>query len=133
MMTSGFRPGCVAILLAAGMVACGGSDGSPTGPSGGGSPGPVGATITITPGGTAPKSVTITVGQSITVVNNNTRSHDIASDPHLAHTDCPPLNMGRINPGQSRTSAALNTGRTCGYHDHDDPENDVWKGQVIVQ
>lgn len=123
-----------ALLAAVSLTSCGG-DGysSPSGPSGGSSPGPVGATVTISPNGVSPKSVTVSAGQSIAIVNNNSRSHDIASDPHLAHTDCPPLNMGRISPSQSRTSAAFTTRRTCGYHDHDDPENEIWRGQVIVQ
>ena len=128
-----FRFRYAPILVAVGMAACGDSS-SPTAPGGGGAgPGPVGATITITPGGLAPKAVTVTTGQSVTIVNNNTRSHDIASDPHLVHTDCPALNLGRVNPGQSRTSSAFAAARTCGFHDHDDPENDAWKGQVVVQ
>jgi plastocyanin len=130
-----FRFRYAAILIAIGMAAaCGGSSSSPTGPGGGGAgPGPVGATITIAPGGVTPKAVTVTAGQSVTFLNNNTRSHDIASDPHLIHNDCPPLNLGRLNPGQSRTSGAFTATRTCGFHDHDDPENDAWKGQVVVQ
>lgn len=123
--------------LAIGMAACGGSS-SPTAPSGGSggsssSPGPVGATITITASGMSPASVSIGVGQSVTLVNNDSRTHEISSDPHPVHTDCPALNLGSLNAGQSRTSNTLTTARTCGFHDHLDPSNSLWQGQVTVR
>jgi plastocyanin len=121
----------IAALLAAAM-ACGGS--SPTSPGGGGSgPGPVGATITIAPGGVTPGTVTISTGQSVMVVNNDARSHTISSDPHPSHTNCPPINIGTLATGQSRTSNAFASAQTCTYHDHDDPENESWRGTVRVQ
>lgn len=119
-------------------VACGGG-GGPTGPSGGGSgggsgPGPVGATITIgANGAVSPASVTITSGQSVTFVNNHSEAHDMASNPHPVHTDCPSVNGSAIGPGQSRTTNAFTTARTCGYHDHMNDSNASLRGSIVVQ
>lgn len=113
-------------------VGCGGS--SPTAPSGG-SPGPTGATITIgANGAVSPAEVTITAGQSVTFVNNHDRLHDIQSDPHPVHTDCPAINaIGRLAAGQTRSSNAFTVARTCGFHDHDDPDNASMKGRIVVR
>jgi plastocyanin len=125
--------GTAAALLAAASLACGGD--SPTSPGDGGddSPGPVGATLTITPNGMNPGTVTIAAGQSITLTNNDTRGHEISSDPHPVHSDCQSMNIGQLSAGQSRTSSAFTAARTCTYHDHDDPDNPLWKGTVVVQ
>ena len=126
--------GALAVLLAA----CGG--GSPSAPGGGGggggggigTPGPSGATITIANGRVTPASVTITVGQSVTFVNSDGRVRNMNSDPHPDHNQCPSLNVGAMANGQSRVSGAFTVARTCGYHDHDDPDNGNVKGQVII-
>ena len=111
------------------MAACGGS--SPTSPGGGGggsspvvrstgSVGTVGATITIgANGAVSPTQVTVAVGQSVTFTNNSTGTHDMESDPHPAHTDCPSIaNVGLLQPGQSKTTNGFANTGTCGYHDH---------------
>ena len=128
-------------VVAAALVtaaACGGSS-SPTSPSGGagtgtGSPGPSGATITIANGRVTPSSVNITVGQSVTFINNDGRVHNVSSDPHPNHTDCPSINgVGPISNGQTKLTNSLPTARSCGFHDHDDPDNNALKGSIIVQ
>jgi plastocyanin len=122
-----------AALVALG--ACGG--GSPGGPSGtgGGSPGPVGATVTIgANGAVSPVQVTITTGQSVAFVNSDSRVHDMTSDPHPTHTDCPPTNVvGLISPGQSKITNAYTSSRTCGFHDHGNPENTALQGRIVIQ
>jgi plastocyanin len=138
MTTRSIVGGVAATALATIMMACGGSSSptSPSGSGGGGSssgPGPVGATITLTSSGVNPANVTINVGQSISLVNNDSRAHEISSNPHPVHTDCPALNFGTLNPGQSKTSDALTVARSCGYHDHLDPSNSLWQGQVTVR
>ena len=122
-----------------GMAACGGGS-SPTQPSAGGagtgtgSPGPSGATITIASGRVTPSTVTIAVGQSVTFINNDGRVHNMSSDPHPAHTDCPSINaVGTISNGQTKLTNSLPTARSCGFHDHDDPENGSLKGIIVVQ
>lgn len=130
----------VAAGAAIALAGCGGgSSSSPTSPSGGGSgsgsAGPSGATITIgSNGAVSPATVTITVGQSVTFVNNDSRVHDMASNPHPAHTDCPAMNAaGNLTAGQTKLTNAFTTARTCGFHDHSNPDNASLMGTVIIQ
>src|SRR5918995_2197400 len=123
MMNAGRVARTFAAAAALTMVACGDGDSttSPT-PNPGGSTG--GATITITSSGLSPQNVTIVRGAQVTFVNSNTRSHEIRSDPHPNHTDCPEINqVGVIQPGNNRQTGNLATARTCGFHDHGDPGN----------
>jgi hypothetical protein len=126
----------VAGALAA-AIACGGGDDSPTSPTppptGGGST-PDSATITISSSGTvSPSTVTIRQGGRVTFVNSDSAQHDMASDPHPSHQDCPPMSqVGFLSPGQTRTSGNFNTVRTCGFHDHNRPSEAGLQGQIII-
>ena len=122
------------------MLACG--DDNPAGPSGGGvvvgsggGPGPSGATITIgANGAVSPSQVTIAVGQSVTFVNNHSGGHEIASDPHPAHTSCPSINaLGTIASGQNRLTNSFAGSGTCRFHDHGDPTNGNLMGTITIQ
>lgn len=78
--------------------------------------------------------MTISPGTRVLFVNNDSRPHDMSSDPHPAHTDCPAINqVGFLSPGQSRESGNLNTVRTCGFHDHDQSENVSLKGTITIR
>jgi hypothetical protein len=67
-------------------------------------------------------------------VNSDTRSHSMNSDPHPDHTDCTEINqVGFINPGQTKETGNLNTVRTCGFHDHDNPQNASLQGRITIQ
>jgi plastocyanin len=129
----------VAAMLAA-AVACGGGSSSPTSPtdSGGGSSGggtvSDTATITISSAGVvSPSTVTIRQGGRVTFVNNDSRSHDIASDPHPTHEDCPPIDQaGFLSPGQSRATGNLNVVRSCGFHDHNLPSSTGLQGRITI-
>ena len=117
-------------------VACGGNgDSSPTSPSTPISTTPVDTTtITISSSGAvSPNNIRVTVGSRVTMINNDSRVHDMNSDPHPAHTDCPAINWGNIQPGQSVQSAALTTARTCGYHDHNLPTSTSLQGIIQIQ
>jgi plastocyanin len=82
----------------------------------------------------SPKTVQIAVGGHVTFVNNDTRSHDIESNPHPAHTDCPQINqVGPLQPGQSRDTANLSVSRSCGYHDHSSPADTTVQGTIVIQ
>jgi plastocyanin len=118
-----------ALAMAITLSGCG-SD-SPSSPSG--NDGTIAATLTISASGISPKSATVPVGSRVTIVNNDSRSHNMNSDPHPDHTDCPALNVGVLSPGQSRTSQNLTTARSCGMHDHEDADNAAWKATIIVQ
>jgi plastocyanin len=137
--TSGFFAAQILTVSAlAALAACNGGDssGGVIGPGnpGGGSPGPSGATITISSGRITPAEVTISVGQSVTFVNNDGRTRNISSDPHPAHTDCTQVNaVGNLGNGQTRLTNSFPSARTCGFHDHDDPDNANIKGRIIIQ
>jgi hypothetical protein len=70
----------------------------------------------------------------VTFINSDSRNHNMSSNPHPDHTDCPAINdVGVLVTGQRRQTGNLNVARTCGYHDHDDPENPRWKGTIAIQ
>jgi hypothetical protein len=72
-------------------------------------------------------------GSRVLFVNDNTRPHDMNSDPHPEHTDCPELNnVGFINPGQTKETAILTTVRSCGFHDHNQPSNLSLTGTIVI-
>lgn len=126
-----------AAALAAACLAAG-CGGSSTGPSSsGGSSGGGGSTntttITITSAGVSPKDITVAVGSRVTFVNNDTRPHEMDSDPHPAHTDCPAINVGFIAAGASGTTQNLTTARTCTFHDHQQESNNSLKGTIRIQ
>ena len=125
------------------------SGGSPTGPSNGGGTGGGGTggggtggggstqttTMTINASGVlTPNDITVAVGSRVTIVNNHNRPHEMNSDPHPEHSDCPAINdVGFLNAGQTKTTGNLNTARTCGLHDHNDPSNQNLIGRIRIQ
>ncbi|MBI2833301.1 MAG: hypothetical protein HYX76_02620 [Acidobacteria bacterium] len=126
-------PKAVLIGTIAVTTACSGSS-SPSQPSppGGGTSG--GTTITITASGVVPKEIQVSPGSRVTFVNNDTRQHDMASDPHPDHSDCPEINsVGFLQPGRSGMTDNLVTVRTCGYHDHDQPFTANLQGRIVIR
>ncbi len=144
------QPASVRILAIGGLTlgvlatsfACGGS--SPSSPSGtgvtvisrdGGTGGQSAATVTITSAGVNPSAVMVAVGQSVTFTNTDSRSHEIASDPHPQHGSCPSIEAGlaTLAPGQTRTTHAFANAGTCGYHDHLNDANRSLHGTIAIQ
>lgn len=135
----------VALMLTA--AACGGGDsGTPSSPTPTPSPAPTptpsptptptpsGATITITSSGVSPRTVTVATGGRVTFVNNDSRTHEMNSDPHPEHTDCPAINdVGFLAVGQSKATGNLNTPRTCRFHDHNQPSTTSLQGTITIQ
>ncbi len=124
------QPLPLCVLLAA--TACGGSSSSPA------SPVLTAAvqttTITITAAGVSPNNIDVALGARVLFINNDSRSHNMTSDPHPDHTDCPAINsVGFLQPGQQVQTGNLNTARTCGYHDHDDPFNTKFRGTINIK
>lgn len=129
-------------LLALGLVvagafslgACGSGSSSPTTPTTTTTTLPAGTpAVTIASGSVSPKQIEINVGQRVVFVNNDTVSHEIVSNPHPSHTDCPPINeVGSLAAGQSRATGAFTLARTCGYHDEGQPDNTSLHGTIII-
>jgi plastocyanin len=130
------RPGtaCMAAVALAIGAACGGGGGggNPGGPS---PPAENPFRITITAAGVAtPSELVVPPGTRVLFVNNHNQRHDMTSDPHPEHTDCPPINtVGLLNPGQSRETGNLVTVRTCGFHDHENPDVPGLRGRIVVR
>jgi hypothetical protein len=126
---------CVAVVMAA-AIACGGSSSSPSGtaPSSGCTPSSSPNTLVIQNNTICPSALTVSRGTQITILNSDSRVHEMDSDPHPEHTDCPELNqIGFLNPGQSRQSGNLNTVRRCGLHDHGAPDTNTLKATITIQ
>jgi plastocyanin len=104
-------------------------------PSAAPAPATLSATVTITSSNRfQPPEVRVLVGGRVTFVNQNTRAHDITSDPPHLHTDCPAImDVGFIQPGQTKQTGALNTVRTCGFHDHMQENNPDLHGRIIIE
>jgi len=117
-----------AAALGATSVACGHGSSSA-------SPSPAPAlTITITSNGANPRTLTVRAGSQVTFINNDSVDHQMYSDPHPEHTDCPEFDsVGLLAPGQSRQTGNLNTVRTCGFHDHIHFENTSLRGSIAIQ
>src|SRR5262245_15895913 len=125
------------------LAACGGGGGG-TNPGGGGTAvvvrdggtgGASGATGRMTANGLSPSTLTVAVGQTVTFVNNDSRSHEIASNPHPQHGSCPGVEagLGVVAAGQTKVTHNFGNSGTCGYHDHQDDTNSRFQGTIIVQ
>jgi plastocyanin len=118
-----------AIIIAAAMLAAAGcGEDMATNPTD-----PPCATITIANNAVSPNAVTVSPGCRVTFVNNDARNHDLASDPHPEHTECPAINGSVIAPTQSRQTSNLNTVRTCGFHDHIQDSVASLRGTITIR
>ena len=89
--------------------------------------------MTFTANGVSDASPRIAVGQKVRFTNNDSRVHTLYTTPHILHSDCPALNdIGTLQPGQSGESGVLNERRGCGFHDHNNPDDIRFRGQVLV-
>jgi hypothetical protein len=121
----------LAMFLCVTVSACGG--GSPSAPS---TPPPSNPNrITIGPGViVSPKELIISQGTRVLFINNDSQRRNVSSDDHPDHLECPEINqVDYLNPGQFRETGNLVTVRTCGFHDHDQFENNNLKGRIIIR
>ena len=129
MKLAGAAIGAAAVAAA---MSCGGSASSATSPTGGTTPNAT--TIVLSNNAASPQNITVTRGSQVTIINNDSRDHEMDSDPHPEHTDCPELNqIGFLSPGQSRLSGNLNTARKCGIHDHRAPDTAGLRATITIQ
>jgi plastocyanin len=117
---------CASLLLAT----CGGSGTSPSPP-----PADNPNQMVISSAGVlTPSEITIAAGSRVLFINNHSRSHQMASDPHPEHSDCPEMDpVGLLAPGQRRETGNFVAPRTCGIHDHEDFDNPALKGRIIIR
>ena len=125
---------CAILLMTVLAMACGGSDngGTPTSPTPTPGTPPVSTTtITITSAGVSPKDITVSPGTRVTFVNNDSVSHEMNSNPHPTHGDCPAIDqIAFLAAGQSKMTGNLNDVRVCGYHDHNRPDLTALQGTI---
>jgi len=120
------------LILALLLASCGGGSSTPTTPTPPSNP----YSFTLTSSGVTPKELTVPLGARVLFVNQDSRRHDIASDPHPEHTDCTEINsVGVVTPGQNGETGNLGTAKTCGFHDHDNPPpaGTMWTGRIVIR
>jgi plastocyanin len=92
------------------------------------------STITITSSGVSPQNIQIAPGTRVLFRNMDSRPHNMSSDPHPEHTDCPEINqVGLLAAGQNRETGNLNSIRTCRFHDHDSPNSASLTGAIVIR
>jgi plastocyanin len=125
-------PRALLILCAAAAAStCGGGGGNPGGPSPPDNPNQ----MTISSAGVlGPSELVVSPGTRVLFINNHSQRHNITSDPHPDHTDCPEINqVGLLSSGQRRETGNLVAVRTCGIHDHDDPDNRNLRARIVIR
>jgi hypothetical protein len=91
-------------------------------------------TISVTSAGVSPKDIVVPRGSQVLFVNNDATPHQMNSDPHPTHGDCPELDaVGHLDPTQGRLTSNLNTPRVCGFHDHLNDSRSALKGTITIQ
>lgn len=115
------------ILVMAMISAC--SKDSPVAPGGGGSSN----TITITATGADPQTVQIRVGERVVFTNDDSVDHDMSSNQHPTHLECPAINqVGYLRPGETRETGNFVRAETCQFHDHINPTNASLTGSIAI-
>ena len=130
-MVRAWGPAALALAAALGL-ACGGGGNGPSSP---GPPAENPYRITIGANGiVSPADLAVPPGTRVLFVNNDSRPHEMTSDAHPDHLDCPPINaVGLLTAGQSRETGNLVTVRTCGFHDHINPDARGLQGSILIR
>lgn len=118
-------------LAAVWLGGCSGDSGSPAGPT------PPATTFRVTIGSNGvvtPTEVVVPPGTRVLFTNSHSVTHDMSSDPHPGHDQCPEVNqVGVLRTGETRETGNLVTIRTCGFHDHNDPDNRSLHGRIVIR
>ena len=81
-----------------------------------------------------PLELTISVGQRVAFVNNDSRSHDVVGGKDPNTPDCPEIAVaGFLAPGQRGETAIFTTARTCEYHDHTMLSVPSFQGRIFIR
>ncbi len=82
----------------------------------------------------SPSELVVAPGARVLFINNHAQRHQMSSDPHPEHSDCPAINqVGLLTQGQSRETGNLIETRTCGVHDHENPDNQSLRGRIVIR
>lgn len=119
------------VCVVSATAACGGGGANPGGPSTPDNPNQ----MTISAGGViSPAELVISQGSRVLFINNHSQPHNMTSDPHPEHNDCPEINqVGLLASGQRRETGNFVAVRSCGIHDHDDPDNRNLRARIVVR
>ena len=80
-----------------------------------------------------PTTLVIEAGERVVFVNADEVDHDMSSDKHPTHSDCPAINQaGFLRPGESRESGNFVRAETCAFHDHLNPGQPSMRGMIVV-
>ena len=91
-------------------------------------------TITISNNAVCPQNITVPRGTQVTFMNSDSRTHEMTSDPHPEHSDCPEINaVGNLVPGQRRETSNLVVAKRCGFHDHIAFDVKALQGSITIQ
>jgi plastocyanin len=121
------------VSLALSGTGCGGS-GSPSSPSPSPTPDNTFRITISAAGAVSPAELVVPPGTRVLFVNNHSQQHEMTSDPHPEHSDCPAINsVGLLRAGDNRETGNLVAVRTCGFHDHANPTNASLQGRIIVR
>jgi hypothetical protein len=90
-------------------------------------------TISVGAAGVVPQEIRVKRFAHVMFVNNDTRAHSMLSDPINEHTQCPSLNVGFLQPGESRESYSLDLTGICSFHDHLNQSDATLKGRIIIE
>ncbi len=94
---------------------------------------PTGNTFTVTGAGVRPSVVRIRMGDRVIFTNDDTVNHEMSSDDHPLHVECPAINqVGYLRPGETRETGNFVTVETCAFHDHLDPTNASFWGTIDI-
>ena len=89
--------------------------------------------FTIVDSTVTPTALVITVGERVVFVNADQVDHDMASDQHPTHLDCPAINQaGYLRPSESRETGNFVRVETCEFHDHLNAGSASLTGRIIV-
>src|SRR5262245_32420409 len=124
--------GVLACLLLGAALGCGDDYSNVPATTGPGTTSNIALEVAINSSGVSLPTNVVDVGSQIRFTNNDTVQHQISSNPHPNHTDCPELNNPMLAPGQTFV-ATMTVVRTCGFHDHLDPFNPLWQGTIEVR
>ena len=91
------------------------------------------STIMIAEGEVFPAELTIAVGQQVAFMNHDRTSYTIAGGRGASELDCPEINaVGVLAAGDSKTTAAFTTAKTCDFQ-ASHGESALVTGRIVVR